>query len=222
MAVTVLALLVLAGCDGREPAYDGAAGGKAGGFTFLDLGANTPVTADQRERLEARLGSEAVARRTTIDLETQAPGFLAAHFTDLAELNRVLNWPPRERIEHAVTQLTYRYIDTDELPFEKVVLQFAHPTGLPVFLNVYAGAKGEGLEAPLKEKYGPPEEITWQGGRTLVWTRGRDRLIFTAGRDQYDRPRHQITIFYVANLEALMEIEGRDKKAPTNNGKSIF
>lgn len=214
--------MVLGGCDGQEPAYEGPAGDKANGFTFLELGANTPVNTDLRDRLKARLGSEAIARRTTINLETHSPGFLAANFSDLAELNLKLNYPPRERVEHAVTQITYRYVDPKVLPFDKVVLLFANPTGLPLFLNVYAGAKGETLEGSLKEKYGPPEEIDWQGSRTLVWTLGQDRLLFTASQDQYDRPRHQITIFYTKNLIQLMGIEGRDKKVPADDGKSIF
>lgn len=222
LAVAVLAIVILAGCNRQEPAYEGPAGDKAGGFTFLELGTNTPVSADLRDRLKARLGSEAIARRTTINLESHAPGFLTTNFVDLEELNRMLNWPPRERVEHAVTQITYRYVNPNELPFEKVVLLFANPTGLPVLLNVYAGEKGESLEGPLKEKYGSPEEITWQGARTLVWTQGRDRLLFIASRDQYDRPRYQITIFYTENLKQLMAIEGTDKKAPAEDGKSIF
>jgi hypothetical protein len=222
LAIAVLVLMVLGGCDGQEPTYDGPAGDKASGFTFLELGANTPVNADLRDRLKARLGSEAIARRTTINLEPHAPGFLTDNFPDLAELNQRLNYPPLERVEHAVTQITYRYINPKILPFEKVVLLFANPTGLPVLLNAFAGEKGESLEGPLKEKYGPPEEIDWQGGRTLVWTLGQDRLLFTASQDQYDRPRHQITIYYTENLKQLMSIEGSGKKAPADDGKSIF
>jgi hypothetical protein len=163
-----------------------------------------------------------VVRHTTIDLDTNFPGFLGDHIADLAELNRQLNWPPRERVEHAVTQLTYRYIDPSELPFDKVVLLFADPTGLPLLLNAYAGSAGAALLASLEEKYGSPREIAWEGGRTQIWSQGQDRLLFTAWRDQYDRPRHTITIYYTVNLKALMRIEGRDKASPSGDGKSIF
>jgi hypothetical protein len=213
---------LLSACSKQEP--KGASGSEAQtkGFTFLDLGANTKVTDAVRDRLEQRLGSEAIVRHTIIDLDAEAPGFLAAHFSDLAELNRKLNWPPRERVEHAVTQLTYRYIDPAELPFEKVVLLFADPTGLPVLLNAYAGEAGASLLPPLKEKYGPPQEITWRGRHTQVWTQGQDRLLFTAWRDQYDRPRYTIDIYYTANLKRLLKIEQKDKTKQGEDAKSIF
>jgi hypothetical protein len=182
------------------------------------------VDEDLRGRLKRRLGSEAIVRRTTLNLEPGDPGFLAAHLPDLEALNKALNWPPRERVEHAATQLTYRYIDRTALPFDKVVLSFADPTGRPLLLNAYAGAEGASLLAPLAEKYGPPEEIDWQGGRTRIWTQGLDRLLFTASQDQYDRPRHQITIYYAENLKELMAIEKRNnqQRSTSDEGGSIF
>jgi hypothetical protein len=222
IVAAILLFCLLTGCSKQEPKDAAAPETQTKGFTFLDLATNTEVTDTLRERLKARLGSEAMVRHTTIDLDANAPGFLAAHLPDLAELNRQLNWPPRERVEHAVTQLTYRYIDPAELPFDKVVLQFADPTGRPILLNAYAGATGASLLTPLEDKYGPPQEISEQGRHTRVWTQGQDRLLFTTWRDQYDRPRYTITIYYIANLKALMKIEhqGRSKKA--DDAKSIF
>jgi hypothetical protein len=224
LAIAVVGLLLLVGCERQAPSSKVGSSTAAEGFTFLELGANTPLDDDLRDRLKRRLGSEAVVRRTTLNLEAGDTGFLAAHLPDLAELNKALNWPPRERVEHAATQLTYRYIDPAELPFDKVVLAFSDPTGLPLLLNAYAGAEGAGLLATLVDKYGPPEEIGWQGNRTRVWTQGQDRLLFTASRDQYDRPRHQITIYYTDNLKRLMEIEkgANQQGAPSEKGRAIF
>ncbi|MDJ0782079.1 MAG: hypothetical protein QNJ22_08900 [Desulfosarcinaceae bacterium] len=210
------------GCGKQETASEQRVESAPAGFTFLDLGANTPVGDDLRDRLKRRLGSVAIVRRTTIDLDANFPGLLQAHFSDLAELNRRLNWPPRERVEHAVTQLTYRYIDPDELPFDKVVLLFADATGLPVLLNAYSDDVGASLRASLEEKYGVPTEISWNSGRTWVWTQGQDRLLFTAWRDQYDRPRHTITIYYSKNLQALMALEEKGGLKPSGADKSIF
>jgi hypothetical protein len=224
LALVLLCLFSLAGCERQGPPSKGGSDTDAGGFTFLELGANTPVNEDLRHRLKRRLGSEAVVRRTPIDLEAGGPALLTAHLPDLAELNKALNWPPRERVEHAATMLTYRYIDPTELPFDKVVLVFTDPAGLPLLLNAYAGADGETLLAPLEAKYGTPEQIDWQGHRTRIWTQGRDRLLFTSSRDQYDRPRHQITIYYTDNLQRLREIE-RDtnqQRPPSEKGRSIF
>jgi hypothetical protein len=213
---------MLSACSKREPKDDTNPETQTKGFAFLELGTDTKVTGTLRDRLEERLGSEAIVRHTTIDLDADAPGFLAANFSDLAELNRQLNWPPRERVEHAVTQLTYRYIDPAELPFDKVVLLFAVPTGLPVLLNAYAGEAGADLLPPLQDKYGPPKEISWQGRHTWVWTQGQDRLLFTAWQDQYDRPRYTITIYYTANLKTLLKLEQKNKTKPAEDTKSIF
>ena len=219
----MLLLCLLMSCDSKEGAYESGKGAGNSTFTFLGLGADTPLNDARRDRLKERLGSEAMVRRTTIDLEVNRPGFLADHFGDLADLNKQLNWPPRERVEHAATLLTYRYIDAAELPFDKVALIFADPTGRPLLLNAYAGAAGEALLPSLEEKYGVAREIPWEGGHTRVWTQGEDRLLFTAWRDQYDRPRHTITIYYTANLKALMAIEGDGgKEKPSEGRKSIF
>jgi hypothetical protein len=213
---------LLSACSKQEPKEGASPAAQPRGFTFLDLGANTRVTDALRDRLEERLGSEAIVRHTTIDLDADTPGMLAAHFSDLAELNRQLNWPPRERVEHAVTKLTYRYIDPAALPFDKVILLFAVPTGRPVLLNAYAGEAGAALLPPLEEKYGPPQEISWQGRQIRVWTQGEDRLLFTAWRDQYDRPRYTITIYYTANLKALLKLERQDGTKRADDAESIF
>lgn len=218
----IVLFCLLSACSKQEPKEGDNPETQSKGFTFLDLGANTKVTDALRDRLEERLGSEAIVRHTTIDLDAEAPGMLADHFSDLAELNQQLNWPPRERVEHAVTKLTYRYIDPAALPFDKVILLFAVPTGRPVLLNAYAGEAGASLLPPLQEKYGPPKDISWQGRQTRVWTQGQDRLLFTAWRDQYDRPRYTITIYYTANLKTLLKLERQGKTRQAEETKSIF
>lgn len=212
-ALTALFIFALSACStdtSKEPPQPTT----KEGFTFFDIGSNSLLTNQVRKQLEGRLGSEAIERRTTIDLSIHSPDFLKNYFPHLHDLNKKLNWPPRERVEHNVTKLMYRYADKNKLPFSKVELFFSDYTTNPLFFRIHAGPKGEPILQTLKKKYGPSVEIQWSqhNGKTFFWQKQKDVLTVSLSRNRYDRPEYLFCIFYVDNLEGLLEKERIERK----------
>jgi hypothetical protein len=195
------------------------------GFTFFDLGSNSPLSDHVRNNLEDRLGSEAIEHRSTIDLSIHYSDFLKTYFPHLDELNNELNWPPRERVEHNITKLMYRYAP---LPFTYVELYFSDDTGEPLFFRIHASAKGASLLEALKKKYGTPKEIKWPKTDefTLYWQKQNGILTVSKAQNRFEKPEYLFCIYYVKNIEKLIKTENIRRKAKEekikNAGKTAF
>ncbi len=193
-------------------------------FTFFDLGANSILSTSLREKLNKRLGSESVEGRTTIDLSIHYPKFLKKYFPELESLNKDLNWPPRERVEHNITKIMYRYAIKKGLPFTYVELFFANDSGKPLLFRIYANEKGASLMETLKDKYGPFQEIKWsdKGEKTLFWKRHQDILTASLAKNRHENTEFLYCIYYVNNINNYLKKEQKkniadDPTIPQNN-----
>ncbi|MEJ2286530.1 MAG: hypothetical protein P8X85_23380, partial [Desulfobacterales bacterium] len=99
IALIIAVILIFTACsDNRQP--DDSAAPPAvlpESFTFFDLGINSRFNEDVRQELDNKLGPDAIEQRSIMNLEINYKGFLKNYFPDLDELNRKLNFPPRER-----------------------------------------------------------------------------------------------------------------------------
>jgi len=126
---------VLSCGDGGEPADRPTPRPGPESFTFFDIGRNSMFSDRIRVGLTDRLGNDAIERRSIVDLEINYKGFLRDHLPELDALNRQLNHPPGERVEHDVIRLMYRYARTRNSPFDYVELVFDGQSHRPlVFL----------------------------------------------------------------------------------------
>ncbi|MDF1593888.1 MAG: hypothetical protein P1P89_20455 [Desulfobacterales bacterium] len=196
------------------------------GFTFLDMHADSILTDSARDRLRKSLGSEAIEKKTVLDLEMHYPGFLENYFPDLNELNKQLNFEGgrRTRIEHNTTKLIYRYSTT----FHYVELFFSNYTQKPLLFRVKAKRDGMDYLATLQQKYGEPREVVWQNqkGKSLFWKLDKDVLILSLFVDQYDQPQFEIMICRAENIEELLTTEKKEsrqrKTGKTEAGRKLF
>lgn len=198
------------------------------GFAFFDLGANSRYSNAVRRRLGERLGSDAISRQNVIDLTIYADLFFKKHFPQLRRLNRQLNWPEGQRIEHNTTELMYRYARVKNTPFTKVTLYFSNDTGKPLFFKISAGPDAAAIVETLKKKYGPPEQFEWQDkdGRTLFWKDGKDLFTVSSTKDRQGNPEYLFCIYYVNNLEEMLATENAgqlsEKEKLREAGESAF
>lgn len=196
------------------------------GFNFLDLHADSILTDKARDRLMEILGSEAVEKKTVLDLEMHHPGFLEKYFPDLSELNKHLNFEGgrRTRIEHNTTKLIYRY----SITFHYVELFFSNDTQKPLLFRIKAKRDGKDYLATLQQKYGEPQAVAWQNqkGRSLFWKLDKDVLILSLFADQYGQPQFEIMICHVGNIENLLATEKKDssqrKSEKSGAGRKLF
>jgi hypothetical protein len=198
-------------------------------FSFFDVDVNTPLSGKLRDRLEDILGDDAVSSHNTIDLRLNLePGFLENHFPRLAQLNRELNFPPGERVEHNTTQLTYHYAVNKGLPFAYVKLLFSQYTRMPLLIRVLFEKDTLDIRTSLEEKYGSPVEVSWQqeNGRSLFWKKNGDFLFYCFVPDQFGNPEYRVTIYFTHRIASLLEMEAKMKKQERNStvgsGKGIF
>lgn len=226
MAILMVAILA-AGCSGdrEEPASPIK---PASGFTFFDLGAESVYSKALRKKLEAELGSDAIATRTLIDLAINYQGFLKAYFPDLHDFNLRLNNTTGGRVEHNTTKLMYRYPHRNNRPFKNVELMFSNYTRHPLYFKILANKEGSAIITAFKEKYGDPETIDWQarGGTTHYWSKNNELLAVSITNDRFGDPQYLITIYYQENIAQLLETEEaeRQKRAEERQkaGKKAF
>lgn len=206
LALSLLPAL-LNGCDDQPAAPPAVA--EPEGFTFFNLGGSSVLTDDVRDDLEDRLGPYATETRSIIDLEVNYRGFLKQHFPGLHKLNRRLNAPFGERVEHATRKLMFRYARKKKAPFDKVVLIFSGQSQTPLLFSIQMPKEGQETLAALTEKYGPPEDVTWgeEGARTLFWRKGADVLMVTVRSNTFGQPEYHIMIYFADNLAALIQSE---------------
>jgi hypothetical protein len=198
------------------------------GFAFFDLGADSHYSSAIRRKLGNKLGSHAISRQNVIDLTIYSDSFFKNHFPQLFELNRQLNLPEGERIEHNTTKLMYRYARLKETPFNDVTLYFSNDTGKPLFFKISAGPDAAAIVETIKKKYGSPEQFEWQDkdGQTIFWKDHNDFFIVSSSNDRLGNPEYLFCIYYVNNLVEMLAIEKaknlREQEKIREVGESAF
>lgn len=230
IALILAVMLVFTACsDSRQP--DDSAAPPAvlpESFTFFDLGVNSRFNEDVRRELSNQLGPDAIEQRSIMNLEINYKGFLKDYFPDLNELNRKLNFPPRERVEHNTVKLMYRYALKKNVPFDYVELVFSNFTRAPLLFKINFRVDDAGIVKTLETKYGQPQVIRWQdeNGQSMYWRKNEDILIVSQVPDQFGNPTYQIVIYFVKHLEQLVATEQKERKVDklerTESGKTAF
>lgn len=224
-----LTFLVFLSCgEKKEPAENQRVQAQSDSFTFFDLGKNSKLSKSIRSDLRQRLGRDAIEGRGIIDLEINYYGFLEQYFSSLNELNRELNSPAGERIEHNIVKLMFRYARKENLPFDYVELLFSNYSQLPLLFRINFQKDEANIVQTLKSKYGDPRLIDWKnkGGQSMYWDKDNDILIVSLVPDQFGNPEYQIRIFFVENIKALLATESAEKEEQksqrTKSGKTAF
>lgn len=223
LAVAVL-LLFSCSTDEQSPDYSRS---QTEGITFFDVGAETVFSDALRNRLQKNLGPDAIAYRSTIDLEFNAKGFLQRHFPILHDLNQRLNTPTGERVEHDTVKLMYRYAVKENLPFSYVELVFSNDSGKPLFIQVRSRDLSDIIRT-LEEKYGSPQAIDQPAdeGRVFFWRDHRDVLLVSIIPTWRGDKEYRLVIYYVDNLEKLVAVEEKERRQKEEErrraGEKIF
>ena len=210
VAIVVVISLILRGND--KPARSSQV---PLSFTFFDVGADTLFSKALRKELGEKLGSEAIEYRSIIDLEINFKGYLEKYFPDLATLNRRLNYPPGERVEHNTVKLMYRYAQRKNVPFHYIEFLFSNYTHKPLFIKIESAEDVTEIINSIQEKYGQPKVIDWQrdNGRSRHWINRRDTLIASIASDRRGDPVYRITIYYFDNLTQLLDTEEDERRS---------
>lgn len=197
-------------------------------FTFFDIGKNTIISGKVREGLNKLLGDDAIEPKNIIDLKINYEGFLKEYFADLDKLNKKLNSPLGERVEHNTVKLMYRYMQNKNVSFEYVELVYSEYTRRPVLIKIHFKKDALNTIETLKQKYGAPESINWGGetSKSFYWKKSNDLLILSFVPDQFGKPKCQIVIYFKNALEKLLEDEQKEKEKTrrerTKSGKTAF
>jgi hypothetical protein len=223
LAVAVL-LLFSCSTDEQSPDYSRS---QTEGITFFDIGAETVYSDALRDRLRKNLGPDAIAYRSTIDLEFNAKGFLQRQFPVLNDLNQRLNTPAGERVEHDTVKLMYRYAVKENLPFSYVEVVFSNISGKPLFIQVRSRDLSDIIRT-LEEKYGSPQSIDQPAdeGRVFFWRDHRDVLLVSIIPTWRGDKEYRLAIYYVDNLEKLVAVEEKERRQKEEErrraGEKIF
>ena len=197
-------------------------------FTVFELGVNSRLTKKVRQQLGNKLGRDAIENRSIMDLEINYKGFLKNYFPGLNQLNRQLNFPPGERVEHNTVKLMYRYALKKNVPFDYVEFVFSNYTKAPILFRINFGDDEAGIIDTLESKYGQPQDVDGKekNGKSLYWIKNGDFLIISQVPDQFGHPKYQIVIYFVKNLEQLIDTEKKDRKEKslekTQSGETAF
>jgi len=177
-------------------------------FTFFDLGSNTKLSDDLLKNLSGQLGSYVIEKMTTFDLIIHNRTIFGNNFPNLFELHRKFNDEKGARIEHNITNLTFRYLQNENTSFEYVKLTFSNYSNKPLLFSITSRKKEAYIADALKEKYGEPAAINWEDGKSLslLWEKNRDFLIFSKISERGSF-KYSIMIYFVNNIENLLRIE---------------
>ena len=223
VALLIAACLTMAGCDKDSRPSQPAAVEKGESFTFFDLGRSTVLDDAIRDRLSQELGAVAVERRGILDLAPDGRRLLSDHLPAIYQLDRKLNKDYRERVEHDLLKLMYRYPGHTSPAFETVRLVFDLVTGHPLHFQITANQAGAEILAVLNNKYGPPKEIADTTGPILQWEKLDDRLIVLPRRSRLGQPEYHIRIYFMDNIEAMLAREADSAaKERAKNARSAF
>ncbi len=182
-------------------------------FTFFGVGPHTEINRNLREELKNTLGSDAIETRTTINLEILYSGFILDYLPDIHQLNKKLNENARQRIEHDTIKITFRYIPDKIKSFNYVELLFSNHSRKPLYSKIRAKDDGIEILEVLKSRYGESEKIVWGGPEewAFIWKSHGDILVFSNKPDKFGNPQYHLMIYYVANIEDLIEKETKEK-----------
>lgn len=225
VAVMLLSLLA---CSDPPPAPDRPPPAGPESFTFFDVGRNSRFSDMLRRELAQKLGHDALERRGIIDLECNYRGFLAAHLPDLEALNRRLNHPPGERVEHDQTKLMYRYARQPNAPFDYVELVFDAQDGAALVFRIRFKTDESGLVDALQAKHGSPQVVAWdiENGQSLIWRKEQDVLVVSLVPNVYGGNDHHVFIYFTENLnrraEAYQSQKHQKPQEPSPGGKKAF
>jgi hypothetical protein len=200
--------------DSREPAEKAPLPANTESFTFFDIGRTTRFSEQLRDELGKKLGRDAIESRSILDLEINYRGFLKKYFPKLDDLNRQLNFPPGERVDHNTVKLMYRYAQKQNVPFDYVELIFSNYTQKPIIFKIHFKKDESNILETLKNKYGNPDIIDWKenNGQSMYWKKDGDFFIVSLVPDQFGKHEYQIVIYYVDNLKQLIETERKEKE----------
>jgi len=95
-----------------------------------------------KESLNKTLGDDAIERRNILDLKINYEGFLKEYFADFDNLNKKLNSPLGERVEHNTVKLMYRYMQNKTVSFDYVELVYSEYTRRPVLIKIHLKKNG--------------------------------------------------------------------------------
>jgi hypothetical protein len=193
-------------------------------FQFMDIGANTVMDSEVRDRLRTSLGSDAMDRSSTIDLELKYSGFLKTYYPDLAKLNQRLNINDVVRKEYPATKLTFRNPRQRNTVFDYVEFIYGHTSGCPLLVKMIAKKEIPELIETVKNKYGPPEEIPISDGKSwsLSWRKNRDMFVIARIIGRYDEPEYHMMIVYTNRLEQLLSNSRNDEQRKGKPSDKIF
>ena len=179
------------------------------GFTFFDLGFYSELTNNIRGELRNKLGSDAIERRSPLDLTINYKGFIRQYFKELDPLNQRLNFPLGERVEHNIIKLMYRYAQRKQVPFKYVELVFSGYTKKPLLFKISSKKEGSLIIDTIRAKHGEPKTINWEQeeGRSLYWEKDKSILIISILKDRYGDPEYHTVIYFTPNIEALLSKE---------------
>jgi hypothetical protein len=229
IALIILSSPILMSCGDEQETPDlSPSPTKPESFTFFDIGINTKLTSGIRKDLGDKLGHEATENRNIIDLEINYRGFLKKYFPEINELNRKLNYPPGERVDHNTVKLMYRYAQKENIPFDYVELIFSNYTGSPLLIRIEFKNDEANIIETLKEKYGRPQVLDWkeENGKSMFWEKYKDHLIVSLVPDQFGKPGYQILIYFVENLKELIDTEMKEREQKeqekAKTGKTAF
>ena len=228
--VVVTLVLGVIGCGNENQDSDPAKndGAPVESFTFFDLGNNSIYSDATRRGLKKKLGNDSISHRNMVKLEMNYPGFLGRYFPELDALDQRLNSKIGERVDHNTTRLMYRYARKRNVPFEYVEILFSNYSRHPILINIRFKEDTLGTVDRLKAKYGTAAEIDWgrDSGKTLFWQRQQDYLLVSMVPDQFGVTEHRVTIYFVANLQQMIETEQAQQlhssEEQTESGKSAF
>ena len=224
-----MALLLVFACgEKKETAKKQTSQKSSDSFTFFDLGKQSTLSKSARDALKQKLGRDAIEYRSIIDLDINFYGFLEKYFPSLSELNRKLNFPPGERIEHNTVKLMYRYTRKKNIPFDYVELVFSNFSQHPLLFRINFQKDEANIIGTLKTKYGQPQRIDWKdkNGESMYWKKNSDFLILSLVPDQFGNPEYQIRIYFTGNIKALIATETAEKEKTQSerarSGKTAF
>ena len=226
LGIMAFILAIVSGNDRQNPSLQGPLPAKDEGFTFFDIGVDTRLTDALRDQLGEKLGSAAEEKWGTLDLSLDSRDFFQQKLPGLDALNRRLNTPAGERVEHNTTKLRYRYARGKKVPFEYVELVFANATQKPLLFRITAPKEGAIVIETLKNKYGEPQPLPWHQGQFLLWEKNRSLLIVSIDQNRYGEPEYHTVIYFVPNLEELVDSEQqaaqRRAEEVQKKGKTAF
>lgn len=181
-------------------------------FTFFDLGSNTRYNDTIRSVLSQSLGSDAIAYKSQIDLTINSSEFLQTFFPEIFKLNLILNYPPRERVEHNIIKLMYRYSKKIGVPFKYVELVFSGYSQRPLYFKIIVSHDGASVIDSLHQKYGTPQKVEEpaQNISSSFWIKNKDTLIVYNQKDRFGNPEYHIMIYFVNSIEELIDIVKKD------------